>query len=167
MKIALDAMGGDSAPACTVAGAWEALKKFPDIEIILVGDQARIEQELRSIEAWPMDKRFTIHHASQVVAMSDNATDAVRRKKDSSISRATELLAKGGAEALVSAGHTGALGNGRDHPPAHAARRGTARHRGNDAGDGPPLPGAGCRCQCRLRPGASAPLRHHGLGLFA
>jgi glycerol-3-phosphate acyltransferase PlsX len=109
MKIALDAMGGDSAPACTVAGACEALKKYPDIEIILVGDQARIEQELRSLEAWPMDKRFSIHHASQVVDMGDSATDAIRRKKDSSISRAAELLAKGGAEALVSAGHTGAL----------------------------------------------------------
>jgi len=109
MKIALDAMGGDAAPACTVAGAWEALKKYPDIEIVLVGDEARIEQELRSLDAWPMDKRFSILHASQVVAMSDSATDAVRRKKDSSISRAIELLAKGGAEALVSAGHTGAL----------------------------------------------------------
>jgi glycerol-3-phosphate acyltransferase PlsX len=109
MKIALDAMGGDSAPACTVAGACEALKKWPDIEIILVGDRARIEQELRSLDAWPMDKRFSIHHASQVVDMTDSATDAIRRKKDSSISRAAELLADGGAEALVSAGHTGAL----------------------------------------------------------
>ena len=109
MKIALDAMGGDSAPACTIGGAVEALKKFSDIEIILVGDQARIEQELKAQEAWPMDKRFSIHHASQVVDMADSATDAVRRKKDSSISRAAELLAKGGAEALVSAGHTGAL----------------------------------------------------------
>ena len=56
-----------------------------------------------------MDSRFSIRHASQVVDMSDNATDAVRRKKDSSISRAAELLAEGGADALVSAGHTGAL----------------------------------------------------------
>ena len=78
MKIALDAMGGDSAPACTVAGAWEALKKYPDIEIVLVGDEARIEQELRSLDAWPMDKRFSILHASQVVAMSDSATDVKR-----------------------------------------------------------------------------------------
>ena len=109
MKIALDAMGGDAAPTCTVTGAWEALKKYPDLEIILVGDQARIEKELRAVDAWPMDHRFSIHHASQVVDMSDSATDAVRRKKDSSISRATELLAKGDAEALVSAGHTGAL----------------------------------------------------------
>jgi glycerol-3-phosphate acyltransferase PlsX len=109
MKIALDAMGGDTAPASPVAGAWEALKKYPDIEIILVGDQERIENELRTLNAWPMDARFSILHASQVVDMGDSATDAIRRKKDSSISRAAELLAKGGAEALVSAGHTGAL----------------------------------------------------------
>jgi glycerol-3-phosphate acyltransferase PlsX len=109
MKIALDAMGGDSAPASTVAGAWEALKKYPDIEIVLVGDQARIEQELEAQGAWPMHKRFSILHASQVVDMADSATDALRRKKDSSISRACDLLADGGAQALVSAGHTGAF----------------------------------------------------------
>jgi len=109
MKIALDAMGGDSAPASTLAGAWEALRKYSDIEIVLVGDHARIEQELHALGAWPMHKRFSILHASQVVDMCDNATDAVRRKKDSSISRAMELLARGGADALVSAGHTGAL----------------------------------------------------------
>ena len=109
MKIALDAMGGDSAPASTVAGAWEALKKHPDIEIVLVGDQARIEKELEALGAWPMHKRFSILHASQVVDMCDSATDALRRKKDSSISRACDLLADGGAQALVSAGHTGAF----------------------------------------------------------
>jgi glycerol-3-phosphate acyltransferase PlsX len=109
MKIALDAMGGDSAPASTVAGAWEALKKYSDIEIILVGDQARIEKELIALGAWPIHKRFSILHASQVVDMCDSATDALRRKKDSSISRACDLLADGGAEALVSAGHTGAF----------------------------------------------------------
>jgi glycerol-3-phosphate acyltransferase PlsX len=109
MKIALDAMGGDSAPASTVAGAWEALQKYPDVEIVLVGDQARIEKELTALGAMPMPKRFSILHASQVVDMADSATDALRRKKDSSISRACDLLADGGAQALVSAGHTGAF----------------------------------------------------------
>lgn len=109
MKIALDAMGGDSAPASTIAGALEALKKYSDIEIILVGDQTRIEKELASHKAMPLPKRLSIHHASQVVDMADSATDALRRKRDSSISRAVELLADGGAEALVSAGHTGAF----------------------------------------------------------
>jgi glycerol-3-phosphate acyltransferase PlsX len=109
MKIALDAMGGDSAPASTVAGAYEALKKYPDIEIILVGDKGRIEKELTALGAMPLHKRFSIHHASQVVDMADSATDALRKKKDSSISRACDILAEGGAQALVSAGHTGAF----------------------------------------------------------
>lgn len=108
MKIALDAMGGDAAPASTVAGAIEALEKFPDIELVLVGDQARIEKEL-GVHGAKLSKRLTIHHASQVVEMGDSAIDAVRRKKDSSISRAVELLADGAVEALVSAGHTGAF----------------------------------------------------------
>jgi glycerol-3-phosphate acyltransferase PlsX len=109
MKIALDAMGGDSAPASTIAGALQALKKYDDIELILVGDQARIKKELSSQGSPSLPDRVTIHHASQVVEMSDSAIDAVRRKKDSSISRAVELLADGNADALVSAGHTGAL----------------------------------------------------------
>ena len=109
MKIALDAMGGDLAPASTVAGALEALKKYPDIEIILVGDQPRVEKELAALDALPLPKRLSIHHASQVVEMGDSAIDAVRRKKDSSISRAVDLLGAGGAQALVSAGHTGAF----------------------------------------------------------
>src|SRR5476649_2568082 len=105
MKIALDAMGGDSAPASTVAGAWEALKKYPDIEIVLVGDQPRIEKEIADLEPDAvLAKRLSIHHASQVVDMADSAIDAIRRKKDSSISRAVDLLEAGGAAALVSAG---------------------------------------------------------------
>ena len=110
MKIALDAMGGDSAPASTVAGAIEALKQYSDIELILVGDQARIEKELAELKvSSSLLKHISFHQASQVVEMGDSAIDAVRRKKDSSISRAVELLADGGADALVSAGHTGAL----------------------------------------------------------
>src|SRR6202451_4618905 len=109
MKSALDARGGDPAPASTVAGALEALNKYPDIELILVGDQARIEKELVHLGVSPEPRRFSIHHASQVVGMADSAIDAVRSKKDSSISRAVDLLADGGAAALVSAGHTGAF----------------------------------------------------------
>ena len=110
MKIALDAMGGDFAPASPVAGAVDALKKYHDIEIVLVGDQARIGKELSQLEIPPtVAKRYSIHHAAQVVDMGDSAIDAVRRKKDSSISRAVDLLADGAADALVSAGHTGAF----------------------------------------------------------
>ena len=110
MKIALDAMGGDHAPASTIGGALEALRDYPSIEIVLVGDEARINKELANTEHAPqLAQRLTIHHASQVVEMGDSAIDAVRRKKDSSISRAIDLLADGAVDALVSAGHTGAF----------------------------------------------------------
>jgi glycerol-3-phosphate acyltransferase PlsX len=110
MKIALDAMGGDFAPASSIAGAVEALKKYADVEVILVGDQPRIEKELAHLDIPSgVARRYSIHHASQVVDMGDSAIDAVRRKKDSSISRAVELLGDGKADALVSAGHTGAF----------------------------------------------------------
>jgi fatty acid/phospholipid biosynthesis enzyme len=85
MKIALDAMGGDLAPASPVAGAVEALHKYTDIEIILVGDQARIEQEFATLGI-RQPKRLTVRHASQVVDMADSAIDAIRKKKDSSFS---------------------------------------------------------------------------------
>lgn len=103
-------MGGDFAPGSTVAGAVEALKKYGDLEIVLVGDEHRLEKELAHLEVSEAHRRrFSIHHASMVVEMGDSAIDAVRRKKDSSISRAVDLLADGAVEAVVSAGHTGAF----------------------------------------------------------
>jgi len=68
-------MGGDSAPASTIAGAVEALKSTRTFEIVLVGDQPRIEKELQAAGRMADDKRFSIHHATQVVEMSDSATD--------------------------------------------------------------------------------------------
>ncbi len=107
MKIAVDAMGGDHAPAAIVEGAVQALRDYPDIEeMILVGDEARVRAEFaRHNHA---DRRVSFHHASQVVDMSDAASEAVRRKKDSSISRCAELAKEGRVHAIVSAGHTGA-----------------------------------------------------------
>jgi phosphate acyltransferase len=109
MKIALDAMGGDFAPANPVAGAVAALKEYKDVELILVGDKARIEAELEEFGHGSWEDRYTIRHASEVILMTDGAVDGVRRKKDSSINRAVELIKDGTAEAVVSAGHTGAL----------------------------------------------------------
>ena len=107
MKIALDAMGGDFGPPNIVGGAVMALKEYPHIEkLFLVGDTPRIETELKQHGC--NDRRVEIVHASQVVEMSDGAVDAVRRKKDSSVSRAVDLVKKGDASAIVSAGHTGA-----------------------------------------------------------
>ena len=107
MKIALDAMGGDFGPPNLVAGAVMALRAYPRItKLFLVGDSAKIESELTKHGC--ADGRIEIFHTSQVVAMSDGAVEAVRRKKDSSVSRAVDLVKHGHADAIVSAGHTGA-----------------------------------------------------------
>ncbi len=109
MKIALDAMGGDFAPRNPIAGAVEALRDFPDIEVILVGDEAKVRAELGNHDVASLSGRIHFHHASQVVDMTDSGIDSVRKKKDSSVSRAVDLVKAGEAEAVVSAGHTGAL----------------------------------------------------------
>ncbi len=109
MKIALDAMGGDFAPGNPVEGAVAALRDFPDISIVFVGDENRIREELLRHDTKGIADRFSIHHASQVVDMSDSGLDSVRKKKDSSVSRAIDLVKTGEADAIVSAGHTGAL----------------------------------------------------------
>jgi glycerol-3-phosphate acyltransferase PlsX len=107
MKIALDAMGGDFGPPNIVGGAVMALREYPHIsKLFLVGDTPQLEAELKKHNC--NDSRIEIVHASEVVEMSDNAMHAFRRKKDSSINRAVDLVKHGDAEAVVSAGHTGA-----------------------------------------------------------
>src|SRR5260370_27318075 len=107
MKIALDAMGGDFGPPNLVGGAVLALREYSYIsKLFLVGDTVQIEAELRKLGC--NDSRIEIVHSTQVVEMSDRAWSAVRRKKDSSVSRAVDLVKHGQASAIVSAGHTGA-----------------------------------------------------------
>jgi len=107
MKIALDAMGGDFGPPNLVGGAVLALREYSYIsKLFLVGDTVQIEAELRKLGC--NDSRIEIVHSTQVVEMSDRAWSAVRRKKDSSVSRAVDLVKHGQANAIVSAGHTGA-----------------------------------------------------------
>jgi glycerol-3-phosphate acyltransferase PlsX len=107
MKIALDAMGGDFGPSNLVAGAVMALREYPQIDkLYLVGDTPQVEAELKKHKC--NDRRIEIVHSTQVVEMTDGAVDSVRRKKDSSVSRAVDLVKKGEAAAIVSAGHTGA-----------------------------------------------------------
>src|SRR5689334_12657815 len=107
MKIALDAMGGDFGPPNLIGGAKMALEAYSQIsKLFLVGDTAQIEAELKKQNC--SDGRIEIVHSTQVVDMSDKAWSAVRRKKDSSISRAVDLVKRGDADAVVSAGHTGA-----------------------------------------------------------
>ena len=107
MKIALDAMGGDHAPDHIVHGAVLALAAYRHIsKLFLTGDTPRIEAELKKHGC--NDSRIEIIHTMQIVEMSDRGIDAVRRKKDSSVSRAVDLVKEGKAQAIVSAGHTGA-----------------------------------------------------------
>src|SRR5205823_12759601 len=102
MKIALDAMGGDFGPPNLVAGAVMALREYPYVnKLFLVGDSAQIEAELKKHGC--NDSRIEITHATQVVDMSDRAWSAVRRKKDSSVSRAFDLV-KHGQERRVGKG---------------------------------------------------------------
>ena len=107
MKIALDAMGGDYAPAVTVEGALEAVSEIQGLSVVLVGNEVELANELRG-------KNFSvssihIKHASQVVDMDEAPLTALRRKKDSSIKVAIELVKSGEADAMVSAGNSGVV----------------------------------------------------------
>jgi glycerol-3-phosphate acyltransferase PlsX len=104
--IALDAMGGDHAPAENVSGALLA-EKEPGIEIVLVGDKALIESELAR-QGQPRTK-FEIVHASEAIGMDEHPAQAVRAKKDASINVAMSMVKRGVAGAFVSAGNTGAV----------------------------------------------------------
>ena len=108
MRIALDAMGGDYAPGPIVAGAVEAVRDRDDLTVLLVGDQERIEAELAKAADAPRD-RLQVVHASQVITMEDKPVEALRRKRDNSISKCWSLMASGEVNAVVSAGNTGAM----------------------------------------------------------
>lgn len=107
MIIALDAMGGDKAPYVNIRGAADALRANPKIQrLFLVGDPKTVEDELRTQNV--SDSRIEIVEALEVVAMHESGVKALRAKKKSSIAIATELVKKGEADAVVSAGNTGA-----------------------------------------------------------
>jgi len=100
-------MGGDFAPKNNVEGAVLALKEYPHIEkLFLVGDAMAVGAEVKRIGY--QDQRLEIFHASEVVDMHESAAKAIRQKKDSSISRSIDLIKNGSAQAVISAGHTGA-----------------------------------------------------------
>ncbi|WP_319469134.1 phosphate acyltransferase PlsX [uncultured Pseudodesulfovibrio sp.] len=103
-RIAVDAMGGDFGPCVVVPAAVEAARE--GIDIALVGDEAAINAELSRLDVKGLDIRVV--HASQVVEMDDKPSDALRRKKDSSIQVACRLVKKGEADGVVSAGNSGA-----------------------------------------------------------
>jgi phosphate acyltransferase len=105
MKIALDAMGGDFGPAVVVEGAVVAARDH-GIAAVLVGDKAAIEREIIRLKA--QDLPLSIRHATQVVGMAESPSQALRRKRDSSLRVAADLVKEGECRALVSAGNTGA-----------------------------------------------------------
>ena len=106
MRIAVDAMGGDEAPFEIVRGAMDAARVYTDHEMVLVGDQERIQNELAACGV--TSGNISVVHASQVVDMNEPATVAVRKKTDSSITKSVKLVLDKAADAVVSAGNTGA-----------------------------------------------------------
>ena len=107
MRIALDAMGGDHAPEVVVVGAREALRKFPHIEkLYLVGDEQTVKAEC--VRQGLEHTRVEIEHAPELIEMHESAVRGLRRKKKASIAVATDLVKAGKADAVISAGNTGA-----------------------------------------------------------
>lgn len=106
VRIAVDAMGGDHAPGAIVRGAVDALELADDLVMVLVGDESAIHSELSRCGA--SSDRIEIIHASQVVGMDETPTEALRRKKDSSIMVMVQLAADRRVDATISAGNTGA-----------------------------------------------------------
>lgn len=101
-------MGGDHGPSVTIPAALSFLKQQPEAELILVGLEDVLRAELKKHNA-DANPRLTVKHASEMVAMDDPVEVALRRKKDSSMRVAVELVKDGTATACVSAGNTGAL----------------------------------------------------------
>ncbi len=103
ITIAVDAMGGDNAPSEICKGAYEACNEFDDIEIILTGDTERIKSCLQS------HPRIHIEHASEIIDPDEHPANAIRKKKDSSLRVAMEMVRRGDAQGCISAGSTGAI----------------------------------------------------------
>lgn len=108
MKIAIDAMGGDHAPKAVIEGTVLAAKELPpNVDLVLVGNEDIIKNELKDLNAASFSN-ISIVHTSQVVEMHETPVLAIRRKKDSSISKAASLLKEKSVSAIVTAGNTGA-----------------------------------------------------------
>lgn len=108
MRIVIDAMGGDYAPEKVVAGAVQAAGELHAIErLILVGDETAVRRELKRHAS--VSPKIVVYHTTEVVGMEEAPAQAIRRKKDSSIGRAVDLVKSGEADAVVSAGNTGAV----------------------------------------------------------
>jgi len=105
LRIAIDAMGGDLAPEEAVKGALEAAAEWPDTTFVLVGDEGRVRPLLRG----QTPPNVELRHAAETIEADDEPVRAVRRKKDSSMVVAARMVKEGEADAMLSAGNTGAL----------------------------------------------------------
>jgi phosphate acyltransferase len=108
MRVAVDAMGSDRAPDPEVRGALRAVRERAPLEVLLVGDRARLLPALARAGKTEVD-RITVHHAPEVVTMDDHPAQAFRAKRESSLRVAIDLVKAGAADAIVSAGNSGAV----------------------------------------------------------
>ena len=104
VRVAVDAMGGDHAPEEIVKGALIYARNLPDDQVILVGDEARV----RAFMGTDAPANVSVVHAAQVIGMEEHPALALREKRDASIVVAMNLVKRGEADAVVTAGHTGA-----------------------------------------------------------
>ncbi|MGI6637677.1 MAG: phosphate acyltransferase PlsX [Desulfobulbus sp.] len=110
MKIALDAMGGDSGPDVAVHGALAAVRTLDGLKVILVGPEELLHERLKALakgDAAALARVF-VHPASEIITMQDVPVDAIRRKKDATVVVGFDLVKTGKADAVVSAGNSGA-----------------------------------------------------------
>ena len=108
MRIGLDAMGGDHAPAIEVAGAVMACPLLAeDDRIVLVGDEGAIRSQLRRQTGW--EDKLEVRHAPTVISMDDSPVEALRARPDSSVAVLTQMHKAGETDACISAGNTGAF----------------------------------------------------------
>jgi len=109
VRIALDAMGGDRGPELIIQGALLALRESSDFDIVLLGPEDFLKKYLadQGIEA-ALENRLHIEHAPETISMDETPVEAVRRKKNSTIMVGFDLVRKGQADAVVSAGNSGA-----------------------------------------------------------
>jgi phosphate acyltransferase len=103
VRVAVDAMGGDHGPAEVVPGSLDFARSHPADEVILVGDEATLRRL-----ADPLPPNVRIVHAGEVIGMDEHPALALREKKDATILVATNLVRSGAADAVITAGHTGA-----------------------------------------------------------
>ena len=107
MKIAIDGMGGDNAPAAVIEGIIQALEQFKDIEMYITGPEKEINEELSKYN-YEKDK-INVIDATEVISTNEHPVMAVRKKKDSSLVKAMNLVKDGTCDAVISGGSTGAF----------------------------------------------------------